>query len=321
MTETKRTPIVSDAVLVNAQIGIVKYVGPLQQEKGTFFGVEMSTKPSQGHNGKLNNTTYFTAKEGHGIFTKTFDRIVPPEELLNKITSLYEVIKQYKNKYDEVLRQQESLRAAHNSVEAKCQRLEEENKLLREEAVKKTAENSSQLNDKMNVWASQFGMRDGVLSSLDESTINEINLLIQNKEQEKRSRRSSRSYVPVTATTKSENDKHSGYDNTLLPQDRKNDDLNSRNSHSKNTGDNRKNETNSDEDGKLGQRMLRGSRGSVVMSTSTVTSQILENTVDTSSATKTSMHRSTPSDIDIAAMDADWQKKINSGRRCYQHNS
>ena len=55
----------------NGQVGIVKYIGPIQEKKteGDYVGLELE-KPIGKNNGTHNGKVYFTTKPNHGIFLK-----------------------------------------------------------------------------------------------------------------------------------------------------------------------------------------------------------------------------------------------------------
>jgi len=94
MTEQNQTPRIGDVVLVDDRVGVVRYVGPLHLDKSIHFGIEIKGQPLEdGHDGTLDNARYFQVTQGHGIFTKEIDRVIRPEELLEKLASLYEIIK------------------------------------------------------------------------------------------------------------------------------------------------------------------------------------------------------------------------------------
>lgn len=56
-------------VLVNNELGIVKYIGPVDFGEGTWIGVELRL-PHGKNNGTVNGRNYFSCKPGHGLLVR-----------------------------------------------------------------------------------------------------------------------------------------------------------------------------------------------------------------------------------------------------------
>ncbi|XP_022656917.1 CAP-Gly domain-containing linker protein 4-like isoform X2 [Varroa destructor] len=56
-------------VFVQKELGILRYIGPLQFEEGTFLGVEFRL-PIGKHDGSIGGTRYFRCKPGHGLLVR-----------------------------------------------------------------------------------------------------------------------------------------------------------------------------------------------------------------------------------------------------------
>ncbi|ETO26395.1 restin-like protein [Reticulomyxa filosa] len=205
MTESTTLPRVGDAVLLeNARVGIVRYVGPLHTDSSVNFGIEVKGDALRGgHDGTVDNRKYFQSEAGHGMLTREIERVIPAEELLEKVAYLYAIIKsdggttknesreamigqQFvdKTRYAKLLEEYRSLQVLNDQLKAKNESLEFENQLLRTQSAHKV-EDLVTLHNKVNSWASRFGMRRPTLSSLDDTTINEVKSLIQTKEARK----------------------------------------------------------------------------------------------------------------------------------------
>ena len=66
---------VGQVCIVNGQIGVVKYYGPVHFDSGLHIGIEIKGSPLTGaHNGTLDGNHYFTAKPGTGIFVEKITR-------------------------------------------------------------------------------------------------------------------------------------------------------------------------------------------------------------------------------------------------------
>jgi len=59
----------STLVKVNRGIGIVRFVGPLEDQKGMFAGIDLFS-PSGLHNGTMKGIFYFEARPMHGVFVR-----------------------------------------------------------------------------------------------------------------------------------------------------------------------------------------------------------------------------------------------------------
>ncbi|ETO22796.1 hypothetical protein RFI_14397 [Reticulomyxa filosa] len=213
MAEGKQIPSVGDVVLVNDRVGIVRYVGPLAEDKGTYFGLEMKGEAlKDGHDGTLDNKKYFNAKIGleylQNKFKEKFDqsnkkkkkkRVIPPEELLEKVASLYDIIKNNKGtgmkregtkedikdryfvdkkRHEELSRKYESVQLAYESLMEKCEKLELQNQTLRSQSAHK-------VNDLSNIDNSHLLATDELLSSSEKLLITDFPSLYTKKKKKK----------------------------------------------------------------------------------------------------------------------------------------
>lgn len=63
-------PELNDSIkLMNGEIGIVRYIGPIDKKVGTWVGLELD-EPNGTHDGSLDKKFYFRCKPNHGIFVK-----------------------------------------------------------------------------------------------------------------------------------------------------------------------------------------------------------------------------------------------------------
>ncbi|ETO03928.1 hypothetical protein RFI_09643 [Reticulomyxa filosa] len=109
-----------------------------------------------------------------------------------------------KRRYDELIKEHDLLQQAYDSLLEQCEQLELQNEILRGQSAYKI-EDIAKMHEKVNAWASRFGMRRPTLSSLDDTTINEIHSLIQTKEQHKTHRSyHSSSHLPNSRTANEE---------------------------------------------------------------------------------------------------------------------
>jgi len=68
--EPDRTEVEEDVIVrVRRGVGIARFIGKLEDQDGTFVGVELFT-PTGLNNGTLKGVFYFEAKENHGIFVR-----------------------------------------------------------------------------------------------------------------------------------------------------------------------------------------------------------------------------------------------------------
>jgi len=82
--ETSASPIVRESTVVRIRrgIGVVRFVGPLEDQSGIFAGIELFT-PTGLHNGTRNKVFYFEAKAKHGVFVHIPDAI---KEVYGRLT-------------------------------------------------------------------------------------------------------------------------------------------------------------------------------------------------------------------------------------------
>jgi len=82
--EASATPIVVESTVVKIRrgIGVVRFVGPLEDQSGIFAGIELFT-PTGLHNGTRNKLFYFEAKAKHGVFVHVPDAI---KEVYGRLT-------------------------------------------------------------------------------------------------------------------------------------------------------------------------------------------------------------------------------------------
>ena len=84
MFAVPETPRVGDVVMVKQGIGVVRYVGNVEFDKGKYFGIEVKGPPViGGHNGSYGQTQYFqTSKPQRGIFCKQVIRLASCQNCL-----------------------------------------------------------------------------------------------------------------------------------------------------------------------------------------------------------------------------------------------
>eukprot|EP01083_Nonionella_stella_P021895 60591_1 len=72
-----------EVVLVKEREGFIRYIGPLDGKKGTFYGIEVSVGSGK-HDGEHSGTKYFKCGKGKGMFIQEKHIIFKLNEKSNK---------------------------------------------------------------------------------------------------------------------------------------------------------------------------------------------------------------------------------------------
>eukprot|EP01084_Bolivina_argentea_P128618 227313_1 len=122
---------IGNVVLIKGEkiIGVVAYKGTVQWDNSnrTYIGLTLSDPIQNGHNGTERGTKYFTCPDKHGIIISSHlvSRTISSSELLQKVTNLNNAFKQCYN-------QSQELQRKYMQIRETLQRVEGENKSLRE---------------------------------------------------------------------------------------------------------------------------------------------------------------------------------------------
>jgi hypothetical protein len=130
MTSNEQKPKVGDIVLVKQGIGVVRFVGRVEEfdddEESELEDIGIEIKGNAvigGSDGTWNNKKYFTCRPNRGIFVKKIIRIVSSEELLHKVGELYDILKGRnshfidRNSYDQLLNENNNLKQQNESLQ------------------------------------------------------------------------------------------------------------------------------------------------------------------------------------------------------------
>jgi hypothetical protein len=75
-------------VKVKRGVGIVRFVGPLEDKSGTFAGIELFT-PTGLNNGTRKGFFYFEAKTNHGVFVRYPEAVIETLGPLNDLNATF----------------------------------------------------------------------------------------------------------------------------------------------------------------------------------------------------------------------------------------